>query len=477
MRRTTLTIALLGLSVCQHAAFAETPLVLTQAPQPGPGGSPKTALDAEYPAGTRLVVVKAPFTADRARVLSEGLAAAGSPVMSYDGEHVVFAGKGAPDSAWQVYEARVGGGGPRALTSIPGGAMHPAVLPDGSIVFASPVPAPGKNARPQLYVQRRGAQPQQLTFASLGATDPTLLADGRILYVSAQPASEPGSKPGQSLYTINNDGTEITGFACQHDKPAFLYSPWQLKDRRVVFLASEVPEDATSRTAEWVRMARPFLSRATLFSETYHARSVRPYGESNLLVCAEVSGGNPGARCSWACFSVSPGTMALGNPLCAYPGWDSVEAIEAAPSARPMGRLSNMDPAKRTGQILCLDVNDTTVRNGTQPAARATQVRVITQGTAGSVHVLGAVPVQADGSFMAEVPADVLLGFEALDEQGQVLRREAPSIWVRAGENRSCVGCHAAHGRAPHNHRPVAVRVPVPRLAEAPQQTMAKQAR
>jgi hypothetical protein len=148
------------------------------------------------------------------------------------------------------------------------------------------------------------------------------------------------------------------------------------------------------------------------------------------------------------------------------PAWDNLEAIEADAPARPMGRLSNMDPAKRTGQILCLDVNDTSVRRGEQAPAKAGRIRVTTATSSASSRVLGEVPVQEDGSFMAEVPADIPLGFEALDEQGQIVRREAPTMWVRAGENRSCVGCHAEHNRAPHNHRPLAVRIPVPRLSE-----------
>ena len=70
-----------------------------------------------------------------------------------------------------------------------------------------------------------------------------------------------------------------------------------------------------------------------------------------------------------------------------------------------------------------------------------------------------------DGSFLAEVPADMPIGFETLDENGRVLRHEAPMIWVRPAENRSCIGCHEPHNRAPHNHRPLAVNAPMPCLS------------
>ena len=86
---------------------------------------------------------------------------------------------------------------------------------------------------------------------------------------------------------------------------------------------------------------------------------------------------------------------------------------------------------------------------------------MLAQTSPGNISALGEVLVQADGSFLAEVPADMPIGFESLDENGRVLRNEAPMIWVRPAENRSCIGCHEPHNRAPHNHRPLAVSVPI----------------
>jgi hypothetical protein len=93
---------------------------------------------------------------------------------------------------------------------------------------------------------------------------------------------------------------------------------------------------------------------------------------------------------------------------------------------------------------------------------------VLAEVSPGRCRSLGEVPVQEDGSFMAEVPADTPLGFEALNQEGEILRRVEPVVWVRPGENRSCTGCHAAHNRAPHNHRPLAVYADVPCLRTEP---------
>jgi hypothetical protein len=376
---------------------------------------------------------------------------------------VYFTGKAGAESQWQIYEARVDGGHRRPVTSMPGGAAAPTLLPDGSLVFASPVPRlgnQGPTAPPaQLYAQLPGAKPRQLTFGASGAADPTVLLDGRILFVSATAPGPAGSARGLSLFTINNDGTEITAFACQHDPPALIARPRQLPDGRIAFLASGLESAAADGSAECVRMARPFLSRAKLLPGlTARIRSVCPDGENGLLVCAGDS------RSSWAVYRVDSSAAKLGAPLFEDSRWDCVEAVVARPRQRPMGRISTIDPAQKTGQILCLNANDTTYDARQKAGAAATRIRVLAEVEPGRRRSLGEVPVQEDGSFMAEIPADMALGFEALDPQGQVLRRVEPIMWVRPGENRSCTGCHAAHNRAPRNHRPLAVYAPVPCL-------------
>jgi hydrazine synthase alpha subunit-like protein len=126
-----------------------------------------------------------------------------------------------------------------------------------------------------------------------------------------------------------------------------------------------------------------------------------------------------------------------------------------------MGRLSTVDPSKKTGILLCLDARRNSESDSPLPVAR---VRILA-GRAGGAESLGEIPVATDGSFLAEVPADVPLGIEALDEGGRVVRAFAPWIWVRPGENRACIGCHEPHGIAPRNQRPLAVKLPAVRLA------------
>ena len=260
------------------------------------------------------------------------------------------------------------------------------------------------------------------------------------------------------MFTINNDGTEVTAFAGPEDTASAIQRPRLLADGRVVFLASA----SGSSAAEFVRMARPFQSRAPLFpGVTARVNSVEAASNGDLLVCAE----NPsGAKTSLALFRVGPAAITLGAPLLADPAWNDCEAVEVSPHRQPMGRISSVDLTKATGKILCLDANYSSDRpGGITPAA--TRVRVLAETAPGKLSALGEIPVQTDGSFLVEVPSDVPLGFETLDENGRVLLREAPMIWVRPGENRSCMGCHEPRNRSPRNHRPLAVGVAMPCLS------------
>jgi hypothetical protein len=463
-----LSLLLLALVGCSHKVSPGALLVVLAPRTPQAPAPARNALDLRYPNGSRLVCLEPPFGANHVRVLSTGLSAAGAPVMSYDGKSVFFAGKKTPTNDWQVYAVPLEGrAAPQALTAMAGGAMEPALLPDGRLLFVSPVPlmdATNSPAQPSaLYAQAPEGKPQRLTFGPENATEPTLLADGRILFVSALPPRHDRTARGASLYTVNNDGTELTAFAGQQEPGVAIERPRQLPGGRIAFVVKDTPNLPGGR-ATYVESARPFAGTRPLFSVgTPGTRAVQPTRQGELLVCA-AHGSSVAPPQAWGLFRIPATATALSTPLFTFPGADVLEAIEAAAPRPPMGRVSSVDANKRTGQMLCLNANDSTYCAADGQVIPAVRIRVLAKGERGTPRALGEVPVQADGSFMAEVPADTPLGFEALDAQGQVLRRLDPMVWVRPGENRSCVGCHAAPNRAPHNQRPLATRLAVPRL-------------
>jgi len=439
----------------------EDALVLTEIPrstQPASGDE----LDLRYPAGARVVIVSG-SVGKLIRALSGNFFAAGEPVGAADGKRIVFAGKSSPDAPWQIYEANRDHGGMKALTSVTGGAKDPALLGDGTLIYVSPVAAVSPHNPPviaQLYAQSAAAPVQQLTFASTSVADPTVLSDGRIMFVTSGPNK---SSTNTALYTINNDGTEITAFAGQHDAVGPLRHPRELPNHRVAFITG--PLAPLTSFAQIVSTARPFTSRTPLLPNAKAAVScVEPTADGDWLLCARQECESPKLS-SYSVFRVNPAAGALATPVFTDSAWYVYEATPLHARPRPMGRISNVEPNHSTGQILCLNINDTTLPG----SGKAKRVRILSAaGSSRSEHVLGEIEVQPDGSFMAEVPANVPIGFEALDESGAVLRRDAPFIWVRSGENRACIGCHEAHNHSPKNQRPLAARVAIPRLPAGP---------
>lgn len=419
-------------------------------------------LDTRYPPGSRVVVVRPGSKGTVERVLSAGFHSAGGPVVEPAGERVLFVGKAVADAAWQIYESSLAGASPVQKTAVPRGAMGPVYLPDGRIAFSSPVPRHGRvpvgTDSPELYAKPLSDKPlTRLTFGLAGATEATVLADGRILFVSGGTIFSPVTN--QALFTINSDGTEISPFAAQHDGRSQVTRPRQTADGRVLFLSSEFASSGWDGQLEEVRMARPFSSRATVQGMTgVRLRAVEPAGDGRVLVTTP---GND--RADFGIYALNTGEIVeLGRePVFDDPRWHEVEVAVRRPGPRPMGRLSTVTDAMRTGRLLCLDANDIGI-GSTDAVARS--VRFFRPSSRGNLESLGEIPLQADGSFLAEVPADTLLGLETLDENGRVVGRLPPSFWVRPGENRSCVGCHEPHNSCPENRRPLAVRQPSVKL-------------
>ncbi len=58
-------------------------------------------------------------------------------------------------------------------------------------------------------------------------------------------------------------------------------------------------------------------------------------------------------------------------------------------------------------------------------------------------QILGYAPVEPDGSFKLQVPADTPLALSILDAKGRALQTHLNWIQVRPGERRTCDGCHS----------------------------------
>ena len=239
-----------------HPAAPEGSVVLTQTPVGVPPPPAATVLDVRYPPGSRVVLLVSPFRKDTVRELSRGLIAAGDPCVSWDGRWVYFAGKSSDKADWQIYKVDASGGRPQLVTQMPSGAMDPALAAHGELVFSSPVPKAGRlwttRELVALYGQMPGQAPRRLTFGPDSAIGSTVLRDGRVLFVTAKARDDRHAPRHLCLFTINNDGTEVTAYACQEDGVDNIRRPRELGDGRIAFLADRTEEPGPMGWAESV---------------------------------------------------------------------------------------------------------------------------------------------------------------------------------------------------------------------------------
>jgi len=62
-------------------------------------------------------------------------------------------------------------------------------------------------------------------------------------------------------------------------------------------------------------------------------------------------------------------------------------------------------------------------------------------------RLVGYAPIRPDGSFTIQVPANVPMHVQTLDEHGVMLVNQLSWIQVMPGEKRLCTGCHDSHDR------------------------------
>ncbi len=116
------------------------------------------------------------------------------------------------------------------------------------------------------------------------------------------------------------------------------------------------------------------------------------------------------------------------------------DATETRTSVADIVRLKDpADPA-----YLCTPVRFVrAVRAVAPPAGMSGTRQVIGETEFEQQQILGYAPIEPDGSFKLQVPADIPLGLQVVDAQGRAFQTHTNWIQVRPGERRTCDGCHS----------------------------------
>ncbi|MGA8742262.1 MAG: hypothetical protein WB561_13845 [Terracidiphilus sp.] len=391
-----------------------------------------------FPKGAQLLLIHD----GKAESLVPEFAASADASVSFDGDSVLFAGKKAAGDPWQIWELTLSDRKLRQVTSGSADAIRPLYLPGWRFVYALRTSQGFQLQSARLMeskaleeIEGKGARASfPLTYVGANAVPADVLADGRVLFEAGFPLGD-GSMP--EMFLVYSDGSGVESYRCDHPANA-AGARWggkQLRSGDVVFTHGASLARFTSPLAHEERVAAPRGEYAGAIAET---------AAGDWLVSARDSANAKFALKLW-----KPGTATMRTVL-AKSGEDLVEPVVVAARERPRRHPSGLHDWDYAN-LLALDARVS--RDGALRGVPAT-VRLEAQDADGHAVAMGTAQVESDGSFFVKAPADRAIRFVLLDAKGSVLRQEHGWFWIRRGEQRICVGCHAGPEHAAENRVP-----------------------
>ena len=390
-----------------------------------------------FPKGARLLLIHE----GKAEPLVPEFAESADASVSFDGGSVLFAGRKSAGDVWQVWELSLADHRVRQVTAGTTDAIRPLYLPGWRIVYAERTEHGFELESARLTDSKALAEIEgavvtpllRLTYIEASAIPTDVLADGRILFEAGFPLGE-GATP--ELFVVYSDGSGVEAYRCDHPagRGSGRWGGKQLKSGDVVFVDHGFLARFTSPLAHEEKVIAPRGEYAAGIAETSSGEWV--------LSAREASG-------KYALKLWKPGTSVMRDVLEEH-AENLIEPVVVAAHERPRRHPSALHEWDYAN-LLALDARIS--RDGAVNGMPAS-VLLERQDQAGNAVALGTAPVEQDGSFFVKVPADRAIRFSLLDRKGTVLRQEHGWFWIRKGEQRYCVGCHAGPEHAPENKVP-----------------------
>jgi hypothetical protein len=270
-----------------------------------------------------------------------------------------------------------------------------------------------------------------------------VLHDGRILLEGGYPL---GSTSIPEIYTVYSDGSGVESYRCDHGKARSQGK--QLGSGDIVFAShSGLSRFASARAGE-VPIAVPAGEYAGDVAEMPSGDWLLPW--------------RPDAKTPFQVMAWSPGAKTLQHVIRDPAAWTPQQVITEPganvlqPTVVTERGVPNQHPSGLhdwpNANLLCLNAYTSKYPF---PAGAIKSARFYTRDESGQPKLLGMAPVERDGSFFVHVPSDQPLQIELLDSAGKILKRESGFFWMRRGEQRACVGCHAGPETSPENAVPM----------------------
>ncbi|MCP4453428.1 MAG: hypothetical protein GY809_18370 [Planctomycetes bacterium] len=483
-RIVSLGLSCLCLSVAVTAGLAEQaralsvpyPVVLTQLPE---GTEAQTQgplahgmLRADFGQGARLLLLQPDSSVS---VLSRGFHSACDPAVSFDGTHLLFAGKKTASDPWHIFEMSAQGADVRQVTQGSEDHRSPGYQPT-FYTIVSPKPwyqltfvktekgtlnECGVGAPTNLYSSKLdGSALRRLTYNLSSDMDPTIMPDGRLLLASWQRSDlNRGPRGRISLFGVNIDGTDYAAFCGDRGK-RIKHMPCTTAKGLAVFVESEsVPWDGAGTLAA-ISLRRPLHDYRTVTRPQeglFHSPSALPGGD--VLVSRRSADGSD----THGLFKLNP-TNGQCERLFDSPDYHEMQAQAIVERQEPDGRSSIVTEEDPHGKLYCLNVNQSDFKDRSwHPQGTAKRLRILegvalteTGAPSHGMHplarrrILEEIDIIADGSFNVEIPGSVPIELQTLDADGMALRTCA-WIWAKNHEPRGCIGCHEDGELTPEN--------------------------
>lgn len=431
-------------------------------------------------------------------VLSDHLHSACEPEVSFDGMRILFAGKRDVYSRWQIFEINVQDWHIRQVTSAQLNCRSPSYQgklytivssePWYQLVFVGYsdgiLNEYGSGLAGNLYsCSLKGGDVRRLTYNLSSDYDPVIQPDGRVLFAGWQRSRLKYGVTGRvSLFGINIDGTDYAAFSTEEGK-RFKRMPCITTEGLAVFIEAETLSPDGEGTLAGVTLRRPLHSYRPITEPSdgfFHSPSPLPGGD--ILVSRRPQNGVG----TYAVVRLKPYSGEY-EPVFDDPNYHDVEAVLLHARPEPDGRSSVVNTAAPNAKLYCLDTRISDLyESGRMPSGAAKTLRVlkgiqvVQQDAARNVRgdaaiakrrILGEVPIGSDGSFNIEIPANIPIELQLLDEQGMALH-SCGWIWARNKEPRGCIGCHEDGELTPENSLVEAVSGSAVKLTRPPNPTV-----
>lgn len=412
--------------------------------------------------------------------------------VSYDAKTLFLAYKHkANGDPYHLYEIPAAGGKIKQLTTGRYHDVHPLLLPNGQMLFTSTrvgsysMCQPGA-ASAMFVMDRDGGNIHRISVNSLSDHSPQMLPDGRVVFTRWEYIDH-GLFWRQGLWTINPDGTRVQLLAgnTKGDPATF----WQARPIPGTenLVATFAPHHNTPFGAigtisprrgleapkgdgfAWITQEFP-----TIGDMNYRWCYCDPFPLEGGLYLVSYGGANAGRyriflmddlgnkECVYSDPKIS---LHYPLPLRAQTPPPAIASIAAAPGVTN-GTFILSDvyrglPESMRGKVKFIQIMEQVPKRCNMQGERAWDMDpLVGRGSYYVKRVVGAVPVEADGSAYFEAPALREIYFQALDADGRELQRMGSAAQLMPGERQACVGCHEGREQTPASANLLAVKRP-----------------